>query len=365
LITGSDGNGTPNEPTDAVNTSNGWAVDNGNIEKNESLRFSFVDDADNSTSYGVGDFKFQTEGYAGGISSATIIVRVYLDATMSTYDEVKFGTTSGQVIQISQLDWSAHAGTGNYVAGATIYGVEVISDSSNGGGKFRLDGVKVGSESEVAPSDLDFNGIAVTITDNDGDTATQTFNVHIDGTTGNQLTVEAIAGTSGDDTLIGTAGNDTLIGGDGDDIIFGQEGNDKLFGDAGNDTLYGGSGHNELRGGAGADTFVIDGNAVAETLAHGTQMADLILDYNKDEGDKIDLSELLGGVSNVNSGNIGQYAHIVADTSGGSGTTHALQVDLDGTGNASGFVTVAYLNTNVGVQILYHDDDSSVPAPTV
>jgi Ca2+-binding RTX toxin-like protein len=128
-------------------------------------------------------------------------------------------------VQVGQLDWSASAGTGDYHLGDAIYGASILSDSTNSGA-FRLNGVEVGAQTNTPPPDLDFNGIKLTITDGDGDTATETFNVHIGGTTGDHLTVEAIAGTSGADNLVGTSGNDVLIGGPGNDTLTGNGGND-------------------------------------------------------------------------------------------------------------------------------------------
>jgi Ca2+-binding RTX toxin-like protein len=360
LVKGDDGNATPNQDSDKVNTSEqGWAVKGGSgqaMDPGESIKFSFVDDGNSAVGYGIGDFKFTTLGFTGNPKTANVTVRVYLDAAMSTYDEVKLTVSEGKVVQISQLDWSAVAGTGNYQIGHDIYGVEVIS---TGGGGFRLNGINVGAETEIPPSALDFAGIEVAITDGDGDTATQAFNVHLSGTPGSQLTVEAIAGTSGDDTLAGTVGNDTLVGGAGNDILIGGLGNDTLIGGLDDDILVGGPGKNILYGEGGADTFVIHQNAATD----GPALADLIMDYNTAEGDKVDLTELLGNVSGVNADNIGDYAKIVADTSGGPGTNYALQVDVDGTDTGKDFVTVAYMNTNVGVQILYHDDHDAVPVP--
>ncbi|WP_233970257.1 Ig-like domain-containing protein, partial [Pectobacterium versatile] len=89
-------------------------------------------------------------------------------------------------------------------------------------------------------------------------------------------------------------GNDILNGGDGDDILFGQGGNDTLYGGAGNDLLYGGSGDDILIGGAGGDTLI--GGAGADTFKWqaGDIGNDVIKDFNAKEGDRIDLSDLVG-----------------------------------------------------------------------
>ncbi|WP_368350136.1 Ig-like domain-containing protein [Pectobacterium peruviense] len=89
-------------------------------------------------------------------------------------------------------------------------------------------------------------------------------------------------------------GNDILNGGDGDDILFGQGGNDTLYGGAGNDLLYGGSGDDILIGGAGSDTLI--GGAGADTFKWqaGDIGNDVIKDFNAKEGDRIDLTDLVG-----------------------------------------------------------------------
>jgi hypothetical protein len=238
LVIGSDGDNTPGEDADLVNTSNnGWAVkglQGQTNEINQSILFKFVDDGNNLTGFGIGDFKFKAEGFTGGITSATITVKVYLDTAMTVYDMMTFDVTSGQVVQISSLNWSAdlNAGTGDYIAGSSIYGVEVISAEPDG--SFRLNGVEVGSSSDTPPADLSFQNITVTLTDGDGDTTSQTFNVSIDGDTGSQLTVEAIAGTSLNDILVGTSGDDIMIGGSGNDTLTGNGGSDTFIWNAGN-----------------------------------------------------------------------------------------------------------------------------------
>jgi Ca2+-binding RTX toxin-like protein len=156
-----------------------------------------------------------------------------------------------------------------------------------------------------------------------------------------------ITGTNADEVLIGGSGDDTLNGGSGKDYLIGGAGNDILNGGAGDDILAGGLGKDTLTGGADADTFVIDPSA----LTAGTQMADIITDYKIGEGDVVDLSELLGG--NVTADNIGDFVRTVE---GGNGAADQLQVNQSGSGNDADFVTVAHLNTDAGVKILYDDD---------
>ena len=90
----------------------------------------------------------------------------------------------------------------------------------------------------------------------------------------------------GNDTLLGGAGNDILFGSGGNDLLDGGKGNDILLGGTGNDTLIGGQGNDILIGGSGADTFV---------WKAGDTGNDVIKDFNANEGDRIDLRDLLQG----------------------------------------------------------------------
>ncbi|MDP1942789.1 immunoglobulin-like domain-containing protein [Rhodoferax sp.] len=287
VVTGSDGDnlleiGSGNDGDDLVNTSNlGWAVKGDQaqtIEQNESIKFSFVKDTDISAGYGVGDFKFTTEGYTGGLKIATITVKVYLNASLTNFDQVTIDATSGQVLQISSLDWTETLGNSNYVLGAPIFGVEIISAEADG--SFRVNGVEVGVSSNVPPADLSYN-FTLNLVDGDGDAVAQSFSVHLDGDATGTLVVEAIAGTSGPDTLTGTGANDVLIGGGGDDT---------------------------LTGGLGADTFKWNLNETG---------SDKITDFNLGiGGDVLDLKDLLVG-EHFDPTSLEAYLHFSVETSTG------------------------------------------------
>lgn len=103
---------------------------------------------------------------------------------------------------------------------------------------------------------------------------------------GNDL-ANTIFGNAEGNLLAGMDGNDTIRGGDGEDVIDGTFGNDKLYGDAGDDLLAGSGGRDSLTGGAGADLFVFaDGDFSGTTAAS----ADMILDFSKAQGDRIEMS---------------------------------------------------------------------------
>ncbi|MDZ8239218.1 MAG: calcium-binding protein [Nostoc sp. ChiQUE01a] len=97
-------------------------------------------------------------------------------------------------------------------------------------------------------------------------------------------------GGDGADSLTGGTGYDNLVGAAGNDVLNGGAGNDVLNGGAGNDTLVGVAGSDLLTGGIGADKFVF--NSKLEGL-------DIIKDFNRVEGDKIQISKTgFGGITN-------------------------------------------------------------------
>jgi Ca2+-binding RTX toxin-like protein len=101
--------------------------------------------------------------------------------------------------------------------------------------------------------------------------------------------VNELRGVGGNDTLKGFGGADSLIGGTGSDTLEGMNGSDTLRGDNGHDSLNGGAGHDDLYGGSGGDSFVWW--ATSETGATPGS-ADVIHDFNRPQGDVIDLSAI-------------------------------------------------------------------------
>ncbi|MGI2904671.1 calcium-binding protein [Tolypothrix sp. VBCCA 56010] len=105
---------------------------------------------------------------------------------------------------------------------------------------------------------------------------------------------DTIVGTAGDDTIFGFAGNDKLTGGAGSDLLIGDEGNDILDGTDPKSANPGRGETDSLLGGLGADTFIL-GSAGKVYYNDGNNTSDgrndyaLIKDFNKSEGDKIQL----------------------------------------------------------------------------
>lgn len=150
-------------------------------------------------------------------------------------------------------------------------------------------------------------------TDGDGDVASDAF------------TVDVLAGSSGDDTIVtgnlddsvsGGEGNDTISTLGGNDILSGGIGNDILSGGIGDDLLFDGLGDDTLSGGLGMDVFTIQGGS------------DSILDYSSLEGDVLDLTELF----TIDAGKtLSDYLFI-----GDDGEGHVEMTIMDGNGTPTG-----------------------------
>lgn len=132
---------------------------------------------------------------------------------------------------------------------------------------------------------------------------------------------DLVIGSEIADVINGNQGNDTIYGGTGDDLIRGGQGDDYLSGDAGNDILIGDLGADTLVGRQGADTFVL-------THADPTiDQADLILDFNLAEGDRI---AVVGDIdpSALILSPVGNDTHILLPEAGIFGVIQNAQPDL-------------------------------------
>lgn len=140
----------------------------------------------------------------------------------------------------------------------------------------------------------------------------------IDGT-GNNLS-NIITGNSGANSILGDAGADTLQG------------------NAGNDFLYGQAGADLLTGGLGADTFVFES---ATAFALGS--ADRVTDFNRSQGDALDISDLLTGFDPINDA-VTSFVRITT-----VGANSVVAVDADGAANGVSFVNIATLANVTGL----------------
>ncbi|WP_027947778.1 type I secretion C-terminal target domain-containing protein, partial [Litchfieldella anticariensis] len=104
--------------------------------------------------------------------------------------------------------------------------------------------------------------------------------------------------------VVGSSADDALAGSGNSDLLYASDGNDTLIGGAGDDTLY---------GGLGADTFAwnLGDQGEADNAA-----ADEVMDFSADEGDKLELSDLLQ--ERDSDSDIGDYLHASDDGEGGT-----------------------------------------------
>lgn len=138
------------------------------------------------------------------------------------------------------------------------------------------------------------------------------------------------AGSAFDDRLYGTARANVLDGRGGADVMYGLGGDDIILGGAGDDRLVGGDGRDRLTGGAGADSFYFAGNE--------TGGADIIVDFNAAEGDRIYVSAAAFGSTVALFRGSGGAAAIFAGHGPGFGfdtVTGALYYDADGPGGTA------------------------------
>ncbi|TSE24894.1 Poly(beta-D-mannuronate) C5 epimerase 1 [Tepidimonas sediminis] len=308
-ITGSDGDAVPNESADEVNpSSQGWAINDNQIDRNESIKFSF--------SSPVNSFSFRTTGFTGSPSGGLVGLQIKLVYASGQTETFYVNSSDG-----GQVDVHALPGFGDTLGGTAFQSVEVLSNGQSGLGiavqdgndGFRLNNVTVGQLREISPIDINYR-FNLSLVDGDGDAVSQTFDITLSGRSTDNFTVNTVVGTIGSDSLLGSVESDYLIGGAGNDTLSGAEADDVLVGGAGNDVLV---------GGLGADVFKWN---LGDQGTSSAPARDVIADFNPAQGDKLDLRDLLQG---ENSGNLGQYLRFSTEGTG-SATKLVLQVDHDG-----------------------------------
>ncbi len=116
------------------------------------------------------------------------------------------------------------------------------------------------TRTNLVPFTVDFSAERLTVNALGGD---DTFN----GAAGlAPLTLLALNGGTGDDSLSGGDGPDLISGGDGNDKLDGDAGDDRLVGDRGTDTLSGGDGDDALVWNNGDGSDVMNGDAGADAI---------------------------------------------------------------------------------------------------
>ncbi|MBW8812209.1 MAG: calcium-binding protein [Caulobacterales bacterium] len=168
--------------------------------------------------------------------------------------------------------------------------------------------------------------------------------------------VATLRGGAGDDLLVGTSGNDHILGGEGDDTLSGGGGHDTLEGGAGDDRIELGEGVVAV-GGAGADTFVVEAPIKP---GHPETLLGVILDFAEGQGDKVitwrgdlvhvpphpptggehfvtfSVSRTAGPMTPAQEPGPGEHPLLTAQT------FTRVDVDLDGDGQADGYLLVAH-----------------------
>jgi hypothetical protein len=131
--------------------------------------------------------------------------------------------------------------------------------------------------------------------------------------------------------LTGNAGNNKLIG---------KDGNDTLTGGLGIDTLIGGLGTDTLTGGGGKDIFLY--NYPTEGIDTITKGIDTITDFNRAQGDKININRTNFKLTNLTAGALQNTNFVLGTTAKDSDdrlifnpANNTLFFDSDGTGPAA------------------------------
>ncbi|MFM5819171.1 retention module-containing protein [Aeromonas sanarellii] len=156
------------------------------------------------------------------------------------------------------------------------------------------------------------------------------------------LTAESSAGgrtlSSAQETLnIHSQSGYDLVGSDQGDWLFGSTGSDRILGGLGDDLIRGGQGNDILSGGAGSDLFVW-GQGDEGTAAQPA--IDTITDFRPEEGDRIDLADLLKGVTgNSLDGLLNHLSASVTTGNGGLGDVN-LSVSPAGDGQVTQQITL-------------------------
>lgn len=149
----------------------------------------------------------------------------------------------------------------------------------------------------------------------------------IDGDDGNDV----LHGGAGRDYLRGGNGNDVLEGGGDDDRLYGGNGFDQISGGAGVDELRGGNGDDRLIGGADRDILRGDNGADVFVFEAVSEAGDYVRDFDTREGDRLDLTLILGDLGMSVAEAISNQTLGLRDASGGAWltvTTDNVTVDL-------------------------------------
>ncbi|NBB48494.1 VWA domain-containing protein, partial [Rhizobium sp. CRIBSB] len=239
-----------------------------------------------------------------------------------------------------QIAWTSDDGILAYDAngnGTIDDGSEIFTPDFNGGkfasGVAALASLDSNGDGKIDASDEAFSKLQVWMdADNDGvSDQGELSSLSANGVASISLTTDQTGGTEDDQTIFaegeftfadGSTGNFVEVG---FDTIFGSDLTDGLtvIGTDGDDVLHGGMGQVIMTGGAGADTFVFDGTALDEL-----DVADVITDFNSDEGDVLDVTALLDSLLGEQATAETAASHLRATVEDGN-TTVSVQTATD------------------------------------
>jgi len=204
-----------------------------------------------------------------------------------------------------QIAWTSDDGILAYDVdgnGLIDNGSEIFTPDFNGGkyasGVAALASLDANGDGKIDAEDDAFSKLSVWVDANNNGVSDEgeLSSLFDNGVTSISLTTDQAGGTEDGQTIFaegeftfadGSTGNFVEVG---FDTIFGSDLSDGLtvIGTDGDDILHGGMGQVVMTGGAGADTFVFDAAALDEL-----DVADVITDFNSDEGDVLDVTALL------------------------------------------------------------------------
>lgn len=142
-------------------------------------------------------------------------------------------------------------------------------------------------------------------------------------------------------------------GGKGHDLLRGDNEGNRLNGGAGRDTLDGGTGSDTLTGGAGADRFVFTSASASRPAS-----SDLITDFSRSQGDKIDLTQLDGNSRAAGNQTLSFIGSAAFSSKAGelraatSGSTTRIEADTNGDGRADLAINLATKVALIGSDFL-------------
>jgi serralysin len=198
----------------------------------------------------------------------------------SSYYDLVYGGDGSDKFYISTWASRYYGEAGN----DTFYSVGFNNLISGGSGTDTVDYSRQNSDADLAGAGIKVdlaNGYATS----GGDREEDLFS--IENASGTSYK-DTLLGSSGANALWGQSGNDVLKGGGGNDRLYGGNGNDDLYGGSGNDDLYGGRGSDHLTGTSGSDLFIFQ--SIKDSP--NTSSRDVIFDFSRSQGDKIDLSDI-------------------------------------------------------------------------